>query len=93
MIFHRLFHCIADGLHVISLLLKGFFGDDRYPNGDRALAEAEAAAAEAAEAEAAEAEANPAEAVNTEAAALETTEPTAEKPFIIPDEEVTGNKE
>ncbi|MBQ2733567.1 MAG: YfhO family protein [Clostridia bacterium] len=76
----------------LDIFFEGFFGDDRYPNGDRALAEAEAAAAvEAAEAEA---EANPAEAVNTEAVNTEAAEPSpatnASSAFsaIIPDSEV-----
>ena len=73
----------------LDVFFEGFFGDDRYPKGDRALAET--AAAEAAEAEAAEAEAeaNPTEAVNTEAAEPSpATSASSAFAAIIPDSEV-----
>ncbi len=60
------------------------FPNDKYPNGDRALAEAEANTGTESNAEAPEAEPDPQE---------ESTIPEPEKPFIIPDEEVTGGNE
>ncbi len=67
------------------------FPADRYPNGDRALAE------EAADEEAKATAEEPESEAETQSAPAEPQQETAEveleKPFIIPDEEVTGNKE